>query len=222
MHRGGHGRIPRDPPSARHWYHTWTGKASVLTNFAISAITRRYQYSRSDGSFVGLGLTYIGSVSLVAHVVLMRLAWWNMYLSLHCQHAIQLNRKTVYSVFLRFYTRSCSPGSLSLRCNRAHATFAIDLLRVHGLLLSYTNSWCNVQGPRMCAVLDLISNLRPERMWRVVVRSSVRNSASSGPIVGSEDATSLKLCVLPVGQSEHVPCSNQTQGTHRSRLSVSS
>ena len=66
---------------------TWTGKASVLRNLDISARTRMYQYSRRDGLFVGLGLTYMGSVVLVAQAVLMRLAWWNMYLSLESQHA---------------------------------------------------------------------------------------------------------------------------------------
>lgn len=58
-------------------------------NFAISATTRIYQYSMRDPLFVGVGLTYIGSVELVAQVVLMTFAWWNMYLSLrHVKAAV--------------------------------------------------------------------------------------------------------------------------------------
>ena len=54
----------------------------------------------------------------------------------------------------------------------------------------------------------------------MVVRSSVRNNASSGPILESAEATSLKLCV-PVGQSEHVPCSKRKKGTQKSAQAVS-
>lgn len=75
--------------------HTWTGKAPVLRYLAISARTRMYQYSRSDGSFVGLGLTYSGSVVFVVQVVLTRFAWWNMYLSLRFQHNTQFKCKKI-------------------------------------------------------------------------------------------------------------------------------
>lgn len=54
---------------------TWTGKDPVLMNFAISATTRMYQYSMRDALLVGVGLTYIGSVVLVAQVVLITFAW---------------------------------------------------------------------------------------------------------------------------------------------------
>lgn len=63
-------------------FRTWTGKAPRLTYLAISPRTRMYQYSRSEGLFVGLGLTYIGLLGFAAQLVLMTLAWWNMYLSL--------------------------------------------------------------------------------------------------------------------------------------------
>lgn len=56
-------------------FRTWTGKLAMFKYLAISPKTRMYQYSRSEGLFVGLGLTYIGSFGSDAHSVLTMLAW---------------------------------------------------------------------------------------------------------------------------------------------------
>ena len=65
----------------------------MLRNCAISASTRMYQYSSSDGLFVGLGLTYMGSVELVAHVVLITLAWLMLALLLALSHKRTVARR---------------------------------------------------------------------------------------------------------------------------------
>lgn len=54
----------------------------MLRYVASSLRTRMYQYSRSDGLFAGLGVTYKGSFGSFVHAVLITFAWWNMYLSL--------------------------------------------------------------------------------------------------------------------------------------------